>query len=380
MEPTRPADRIPSLDVLRGLAVLGILAVNAPFFAAPIYQAFYPAIWPFPDNPASLGVWAATQILFTSKFITLFSMLFGISLYLVGGETREPERGRILTRRLVWLMVFGAAHGLLIWSGDILFAYAICGLALAPLRSLKPAALLLLGGIAYGLNAGWSLIEAAEQARQGLAGAYDPTFPHQAGFGGDFRDSLRANMLDWLMISLQAEIRAVFFAGPLMLIGLGLFKAGALQARRLWLPIVPGALALAFAAWLTARQLHSDFSPYWQVWADQGAYLTAPVVTLGYAALVLMAIEKWAAIARLLAPVGRMAFSNYLAQSLVMTALFYGGRGPGLFGKVDRPGLALIVVAMWIVQIAASHLWLRRFSMGPAEWVWRRLTYGPVKL
>ena len=109
---------------------------------------------------------------------------------------------------------------------------------------------------------------------------------------------------------------------------------------------------------------------------------TAPVVSLGYVGLMVLAARSriWKAFPAILAPVGQMAFTNYLTQSIIMTTIFYGGRGPGLFGKVDRPVLALIVVAIWILQILWSRWWMARFTMGPLEWLWRLAYRGPMPL
>jgi uncharacterized protein len=138
--------------------------------------------------------------------------------------------------------------------------------------------------------------------------------------------------------------------------------------------IAAGALALAIVAATTSRYVGNGF-------ADPGRdglmlNLTSPFVTLGYAAALILSTRspRLAWIARALAPLGRMAFSNYLMQSVLMTALFYGGRGPGLFDRVDRPGLALAVLAIWTIQLAWSHAWLRRFDARPFEWAWRCLT------
>ena len=108
--------------------------------------------------------------------------------------------------------------------------------------------------------------------------------------------------------------------------------------------------------------------------------LLAPVVALGYVAglALLLASPRWSVVPCVLAPVGRMAFTNYLMQSVIMTAIFYGGRGPGLFGQPDRPAQALLVLVVWLVEIVWSHLWLRRFDTGPFEWVWRRLYRRPA--
>jgi uncharacterized protein len=111
--------------------------------------------------------------------------------------------------------------------------------------------------------------------------------------------------------------------------------------------------------------------------------MTAPLTTLAYVGLMVFAARSkgvWSAIPRALAPVGRMAFTNYLTQSLIMTAIFYGGRGLALHGKVDRPALAALTVATWVLQILWSRWWMDRFEMGPLEWVWRRLYRGPTRL
>ena len=110
---------------------------------------------------------------------------------------------------------------------------------------------------------------------------------------------------------------------------------------------------------------------------------TAPLTTLAYVSLMVFAVRSkrfWSRIPKALAPVGQMAFTNYLTQSLIMTAIFYGGRGLNLHGEVDRPGLAAITVGIWIVQILWSRWWMDRFEMGPLEWFWRRLYRGPTPL
>jgi uncharacterized protein len=162
-----------------------------------------------------------------------------------------------------------------------------------------------------------------------------------------------------------------------MMIGLGLFKTGFLSGRlRMWiylLAAVAGGAALWATGALSWRRLVLD-EPL--MWASAAESLISPVVSLGYAA-VMIVIWK-VGLARLLAPLaaaGRMAFTNYLTQSLIMTTLFYGGR-LGLMGQVDRPDLWKIVAVVWAVQLIWSTLWLARFQMGPFEWVWRCLTYG----
>lgn len=381
---SKDGERLVSLDALRGLAVLGILAVNASLFAVPMYQAWFPSHWPFPVSPMSTWLFAVVQVLFTGKFITLFSMLFGVSTYLVGGELADRNRSRVLYRRLAWLSLFGLLHGLLIWWGDILLIYAICGLLIAPLRSWPAGRLVALGGVGYAVLA----------VGAGALSVSDPDYSvetwnlvlvHEAGYRGGFLDSLRANIGDWLAINRNSATLNVLGSALLMLLGLGLYKCGVLQAkakpRVYWTMIAAGLAGLAIMGAITVHEIRAHFDIVAMTWSEALKHLTAPLITGGYVGAVMLAVQRRAAIAEILAPVGRMAFSNYLTQSVVMTAIFYGGRGLGLFGKVDRPGLAAIVVAIWIAQILVSHLWLKRYRMGPAEWLWRSLTYGrPVPI
>ena len=374
-----PRERLASLDALRGLAVLGILAVNASLFAVPMYQAWYPSHWPFPVDQTSTVIWAVVQVLFTGKFITLFSMLFGVSVWLVGGERGDPVRTPRLYRRLGWLAVFGLLHGLFVWWGDILLIYAVAGLLIAPMRSWPANRLLLAGGSGY-------LILSALDAGHGILNpdydiqTWNLVLTHQAGYRDGFLGSLQANLADWAVLTRSSGVLNVISAALLMQVGLGLYKTGILKAEapaRLYgLLIAAGALGVAAMAALTVHEMRAEFDVPSMALSAGLLHLIAPLITLGYIGAMMLAVRRRAAMARLLAQVGRMAFTNYLTQSVVMTSLFYGGRGPGLFAEVDRPRLALIVAGVWLGQIIVSHLWLRWFAMGPAEWVWRRLTYA----
>ena len=382
-------DRILFLDVLRGLAVLGILAVNAAFFAYAFHAPHN--VPPFASTPASQTVIWLTRTFFEAKFITMFSMLFGVSVFLVGGERRDPERSPVLRRRLGWMILFGLMHGIGIWYGDVLLAYALAGMMVMLARSwtpkrliavgiilLSPMILLTLAGVV-----GTMLADPAAVAKDALA------FPaYRLGYTGSFIASLTANALDWLNVSTWLVLVHVAFAGPFMLIGMGLFKAGVLRgtaSTRLYRRLVAGgALALLATGTFVALQLRYGHFSVLGAAAEAVLTIAAPFITLGYAGLILLSLRRAGAkslFARILAPVGRMAFTNYITQSVVMTMIFYGGRGLGLFGQLDRPAIFAIVVGVWLAQILISRLWLARFSMGPLEWVWRRLSYGrPVGL
>lgn len=397
--PVAEGRRIKSLDVLRGLAILGILVVNAPFFAAPWQAATNPSLAPLAVAPETLWSWFAPHVFFEMKFITLFSILFGTSIYLVGGERQDLERGALLRRRLFWLLIFGLLHGALIWFGDILLVYAIAGLFVMLARSWKAMTLATVGGLLYlfviGVNflSGQALSMASPQqlaetkALMWAPGA-ESLAQTIAAFRGGAAASTGANFGVW-MDFLPWEL---FAATPrtigVMMIGLALFKWGFLSGNaKLWLygaVAAAGAFALAVVgaqAW-TNYQAGFAFKHMQSVGVMPNQALSL-FITLFYASVLIVLVRQgWLRpLTDALAPVGRMAFTNYIAQSLIMTAIFYGGRGLGLYGSVERPMLLAIVAGVWIAQVIWSRLWLARFEMGPLEWVWRRLSYtGAVRI
>jgi uncharacterized protein len=181
------------------------------------------------------------------------------------------------------------------------------------------------------------------------------------------------------------------FYGPmtlgLMMLGLALFHTGVLTGRASrgrYLGLVAiGAAALAVIGWNAADQLRDGFPSATRAWDYIPNLTLAPLVSLGYVGLIGLALQsdRFSGVKAALAAVGRMAFTNYLVQSLIMTTVFYGGRGLGLFGRLDWTAWTLMVLAVWAFQIGASSWWLSRWRMGPMEWLWRRLSYGrPVPL
>lgn len=387
--------RIVLLDSLRGLGVLGILLCNAPDFAVSLELVESVRHWPHGTNAETLTIWVVTQWLFQRKFVTLFAMLFGVSIFLVGGERSDLERGAILRRRLSWMVVFGLLHGFAIWYGDILLSYALAGFAVMLVRS-WPARKLIRTGlaiwIAFSLLSVVGLSIAAflpkDSAQQALETAQSLAKAKAAEvqYGGSFIQSLAQNARDRLTL-LPGEPIVFALTSALMMIGLGAFKAGVLTGEasdRTYRHLLAwGLLASAAVGALFVAQALLGLPTGLGMIAVGMQWALAPPTTLAYVALMVFAARSktwWSAIPRALAPVGRMAFTNYLAQSLIMTAIFYGGRGLGLHGKVDRPGLAAITVVIWIAQILWSRWWLDRFEMGPLEWVWRRLYRGPSPL
>jgi len=389
-------DRIANLDVLRGLGVLGILAVNVAAFAQPFSAYAWPALHPFPNEGDSATVWWATHTFFERKFVTLFSMLFGASLFLVGGERRDPQRSPVIRRRLTWLLIFGLIHGTLIWYGDILLLYAVCGLLLLFFRSWKGRTLLTVGALLYyvptllGLGA-MSIMalappEAQAEALKGMQASFGTPAQIQAEIAAmqsSFAGAFQQNLDNWIKLQSMSVFGYLLPTLALMMVGMGLLKTGVFSGRAPVLLYVVMALAGAGALYAIGLQARMNMEAGFPLLAMIGPgsaanALLAPVATLGYVALVALLL-KAGALGKLLSPlkaVGRMAFTNYIAQSVILTSIFWGGRGFGLFGELDRPQLAMIVAAVWMFQIVVSNLWLARFSQGPLESVWRALSFG----
>lgn len=388
LQPVATRARIQTLDVLRGVAVLGILAVNAAAFALPMAVEFAPEQSPFPLVGADAVAQWVVEVFFHQKFVTLFSMLFGVSIFLVGGERGDETRGRVLRRRLMWLAVFGVIHGAAFWYGDILLLYAWSGLFAMLMRSMPARPL-----IQFGLGA--TLVLATGQAALMLMTAWSPGGVNDGSMGvaedavavsiaayhSGWPAGLIENLKAWGLLQAMSLFGYVFATVSLMMLGLGLFKAGFFHGRlptRVYLILIAfGAVVLTVLGLLEWREVMAGPG----VQATRGwaaAVASYPIfVTLAYASgLILLTSHGVGWVRRIFAPVGQMAFTNYLTQTLIMTTLFYMPWGPRLMGQVDYPGQWGVVIAVWALQLIWSPLWLSRFRMGPLEWLWRRLSYG----
>ena len=394
-EAARPSakNRIKLLDAARGLGVLGILPCNMPDFAYPAAVSGAMRSWPHGTGWETLTALALTQIVFQRKFVSLFSMMFGVSVFLVGGERSDAERGMILRKRLLVLLAIGLFHCFAIWYGDVLISYALGGFIVLLVRSWSPGRLLALGlGVWLLICAIFALgavfqagMPPPKDAAAELAKSVANNLKAIAHYQGGFLQSLRANAEDGFQ-SQVAQVGIVPATFGLMCIGLACYKWGIFTgeaSRGVYLALLgAGLAALAVVGIDYAILLRSGLSRTAGAPAAFTQTALAPLTSLAYVSLLFFALRSkvWKWLPNVLAPVGQMAFTNYLTQSLMMTALFYAGRGPDLYARVDRPGLWAIVLAVWLLQIIWSRLWLTYFTMGPLEWGWRRLYRGDSPL
>ncbi len=390
LSPVRRADRYDSLDLVRGFAVLGILAVNAMVFFWPHAVGVVPSVQPGWDANAANG-WFVMDVFFRDKMRTLFSMLFGVSIFLVGGERSDKGRGRLLRSRLFWLAVFGLVHGAAFWFGDILLLYAVTGFIVLLMRSWGPRTLLLVGIPLYlvmclafeGMFAAMQQMPAdqleATMAQQGAATSPEQLAQMVAAMRGDAVSVTLHQFGLWASTAPIIVLGFIPMTISLMLIGMGLFKAGFLAGRSpVWVYLLSVAVAggCLWLIWGETTAIISSGFDFFQSMMRPYATFLVPLVSLGYASLLILLLKfGLKALLHPLISAGRMAFTNYLTQTLIMTTLAYGGRGLGWYGEIGWPEMWQVVGAVWIVQLIWSPIWLHFFRMGPIEWIWRSLSY-----
>jgi uncharacterized protein len=418
--PVRRADRIGMLDTTRGIAVLGILLMNIVGFGLP--EAYEdPTNWGG-HHGVNLLTWQINSLFFEGTMRGLFTLLFGAGALLflqqaAPSDDGAPSRTKLYYRRTILLIGFGLFNAyLLLWEGDILFYYGVVGLFLYFFRKLATPRLLILGFLVLTVPTAMNLLDHADYTRvvaqaesaETAQRAGEPLTDQQESALSELREVREdhkpaVEKLEYAVEQITRSYHSAFrylkqrtfywettffiqygFAECLgmMLLGMALLRTGILTGAAPWrtyLTLMLGgyAIGLSVNLWEMNRLLGSDFS----VEAIMDTYVTYDLgrvpMTFGHVGLIgLLWISPVAMKAkRTLGCVGQMALTNYLSQSIICSFLFTGA-GLGLFGRFERHELYYIVVAIWILQLAWSPWWLQRFQFGPAEWLWRTLTYG----
>jgi uncharacterized protein len=357
--PTTSAERIDAIDVLRGIALFGVMAINVVMeFRISIFAQFLgPTALASPvDRVIETILTQAVEL----KAFALFSLLFGAGLAIQFDRLANSERRTVLlARRLAVLLVFGVIHLCLIWNGDILTEYALAGLVVLPFL-FGPRWLLALAGLVF--LALYLAIQAFPPA--GL-------FPSRATIWQDVMDANRiyatGGFRDVLVfrlheIPLIASLHAFVFLRTI-----GLFLVGALAWRSGILKNARGLFVIALPAiGFGAALLYGGTEP-----------LGTIVLALGYGAAILgiASFERGKRLLGWAAPLGRMALTNYVAQSVIFGWILYG-YGLGQFGRLGITQTLAIGVAVYAAQVLFSTWWLRSYRHGPLEWLWRTLMYG----
>jgi uncharacterized protein len=393
--PAPAPERIGPLDTLRGFALLGILVMNVQAFAMPSSAYINPTVWGDLTG-ANYLVWLLGHLLTDQKMMTIFSLLFGagIVLFTDRAVARGRSAARLHYRRTFWLLLFGLAHAYLLWFGDILFLYAVCALVVYWFRGLAPRRLIATGLAVMAVSSvlyllmGWSMPSwPAKQQAGFIEESWQPPPEVLAQEVEAYRGGWRRQMEHRVPAALEFQtfllaIWGFWRAAGLMLIGMGLYKLGVLSAQasaRLYGGLIAAALlvGLPVVAYGVYWNFANDWGPLSLFFGTQFNYWGSVLVSLGWVGAVMLVCQRGAlqGLTRRLSAVGRMAFTNYLLQTVICTTLFYG-HGLGWFGAVERTGQITVVLAVWAFQLLVSPLWLRHFRMGPFEWLWRSLTYG----
>jgi uncharacterized protein len=423
-EPVTQSERISSVDVLRGFALLGILVMNIGDFA--LHEGF-------DFNPTSIGdigklnllLWAGRFVLFEDKMRAIFSMLFGAGVILLTSRLEKRGDGAIagdiFARRNMWLTLFGVLHAYFLWWGDILYFYGMTALMfLYPCRKLKARTLLIAGAVVVLCGMGYRtvrlesrihLAQRAEEAKRLQAAGQTLTdaqgedvkswdkivasqHPDQkelqqemaemrGGYGSVFRHNAP------IVIDEQGAgfYRFGFFDSlGMMLIGMGLLQAGFLTGawkKRAYIAtaVIGYGVGLPLGAVCTWQVWRHNFEPLSIVkWEFLPYDVQRVFVGMAHAAVGLLIVKAGALewVTRPLAAVGQTALSNYLGTTVICTLIF-DGWGFGLFGRLQFYQLFYIVAGIWAVNLVVSSIWLKYFRFGPMEWVWRSLTYWSVQ-
>lgn len=396
--PTPSEERYHSLDMLRGFAVLGILLMNIQSFSL-IGAAYL--------NPAAYGdltginkwVWIFSHVLADQKFLSLFSIMFGAGIVLFTDrlQSRGLKPAGLHYRRMFWLLLIGLIHAYVFWHGDILVPYAVCGFIAYLFRKKKPKTLLIVGLIVFSISSllyilfGTTISQWPQEAIEGIMTSWKPGPEQIAKELAAYRGGWLQQMAHRVPASLNFQIFVFMIwtgwrVGGMILIGMALYKWDILTAKRSF-KFYGALLGIGFGIGIPviAYGVYKNFAAGWSLkyslfFGSQFNYWGSLFVAFGYIGLIML-ISKHLMQKKKNTPLqaaGRMAFTNYLLQTVICTALFYG-HGLGLFGKVERFTQLLIVISIWILLLIISPLWLKHLHYGPVEWFWRTLTYWKIQ-
>lgn len=422
--PVTEGDRIGLIDALRGFALLGILAMNIPGFSMPDYFAEA-----FQNDPSQLNFWlhGFITVFLEGKMRAMFGMIFGagILLFVGGKEKAGVPATKLFYRRMGWLALFGLVHAhLILWIGDILYLYAVCGMLVYLLRNVQPRLLALAvplvavvdftsGALFYQYArgtrlayveakkveaTGQTLNETQKKALSDWREMEKTMIPNRE----DARENTRKMKGDYA--SVGGYLRPLALKGQtlylpleiwdsiaLMMLGIALhrwgFFAGAWRREDYWKVVAVGyGVGLPLVAYSFYYQtvnystLEANLLRMERVaveWTGIIYPFQRMLLVMAHAAALILLFTGGSAqwLYRRLAAVGRMAFTNYIMHSVICT-LFFFGYGLNYYAELDYYQIYYVVVSIWVLQLVVSPWWLGRYYFGPLEWLWRTLTYG----
>jgi len=398
-EPIALPSRLLNIDIIRGIALLGILLMNIQAYSMN-FSAY--------SNPTSFGdltganftVYYLSHLFADQKFMTIFSILFGVGIVLMAEniERKGGSPGKVHYKRMFILAVFGMLHAYLLWFGDILFPYAIAGMIAYTARKKSVRFLLITAFLSIGfcsllmylISFVIPMMEAAEL--ETMQAVWAPT---QEMIDKD----ILVNQASWLgqmehrnFMASKMQTNVLFYLFRivgLMMIGMAFFKLDFFGKRFSNKSLaISAVITLALGLFLIITGNQANFASGWPIESMMAGiqynYWGSILMAYSYMSLLILFCRSSSLmkLKGLLANVGKMALTNYLSHTLICGFIFYGW-GLGFYGTVERSEMLLIVIGVWIFQLFFSSFWMARFQFGPFEWLWRSMTYGkrqPLKI
>ncbi|MHA6258434.1 DUF418 domain-containing protein [Sporosarcina sp. CAU 1771] len=379
LTPVGIGNRVEALDIMRGFALLGIFIANMIHFHSP-YLYFDPFTW-FTMEDIDTFKWI--DILVEGSFYPIFAMLFGYGLNMqyekakLNGLLFAP----IAARRLGLLALFGLLHALFIWYGDVLFTYAMMGFFIIALVRIPAKWLMPLAAVMYIVPTGLLyVITRILPNMEGYADIHQIELSISAYARGTYGEIFMFRLLEWLTYGLTSTFMGIFIILPIIMVGVALSKwkvverASEIKGRIAAITVV----TLVVGIWI--KSLPHSGEPTLDVVTLQDSY-GGVILAAGYVGIMLLlcTVPLFKTIFSPIGKVGRMSLTTYITQSLIATTIFYS-YGFGLYGKIDLVTGTWIAIGAFIIQVIFAELWLTKFRMGPFEWLWRKGTYGTVKL
>jgi len=414
--PVTNSERILPLDIMRGFVLCGILLMNITGFG--LANAYMNPTVSGGSTGWSLYAWITTNMFFEGTMRALFSLLFGVGTYIILDRLTKKDAGikaaDIYFRRLLWMLVFGLIHGyLLLWTGEILYDYALMGLLLFSFRNMAPKKLILIALLLFAIGTFWTYKDYTGDKKLVADVALAQTKTAQ---GQELSKELKEATAKWEKIEEKKSpkhveevntnmrkgyLDLVAYLAPknlegdtfwvyrydlwdvfsMMLLGIALFKLNVLSGGKSY-RFYGLMVLLGYAVGLTTNyyEVTSIMSGNFSFLAFSKSYITYDLgrigMAIGHIGLIMifakLPILSW--LKTRIAAVGKMALTNYIMHSLICMVIFTGV-GFGMFGKLQRYELYYVVFAVWIFQLIISPIWLKYFHFGPIEWLWRRLSY-----
>ena len=384
-------NRIHSLDLLRGFAVLGILIMNITSFSQVNIAYMNPMIGAGLEG-YNQYFHAFNYIFADTRFMSIFSILFGagVVLFTNNAEAKGKKVGALHYKRMFWLLLFGFLHAYFIWEGDILVAYAICGCLIYLLRKKTVRVLLIISIILFIVPLTFNLMTYYGMTVEELESTFAFFYPSSEEINTEVQ-IMQGSFLEQMPIRLEnaIEFQTLVFmietfwrTTSLMLLGMILYRKGILSANKS-ISYYSKMILIGFGIGLIISLIGLNQS-YDSGWS--GAYvmsiganyklISGVFIAIGYIGFVMWCFKKgvFKKLQNRLQSAGRMAFTNYIGMS-VICSLIFNGHGLALYGTFDRLQQFLVVVFIWVLILIVSPLILRKYRYGPLEWLWRKLTY-----